>query len=350
MLNLWEMFSIWHPFLMLQRRCVLCWLIRRLRHLSITRLYEFKDISEVFVFPMNRIGRKGWFEMKEKKRMAGLFLLLAVFCTACGSLDRIQNSQTQQDREQSAKAETSEREKNLDEILADLNDNSAKFLDFFETGYRVIGLELIKRNTKDDTDTVYCTVSLVKDTAMLVQDFKFSYNHYTTGGWILDAFESTGEADVTYTGEETRIATKGQSDPVENSSDTFSSVESIRPKTSPTGPVPKSRTFCNNPDSATRAGVILYPDPEEATVGDITIILPVPREEGKIASQKEIYGDYIYNYGGFFEAYGGNLEESGVSVRFTLNIMESPPTLFLMMDSPGEKPVEVDMYQTQAEF
>ena len=93
-----------------------------------------------------------------------------------------------------AETDTVETEKNLDEIKADLNTNAAKFLDVVGNGYQVTDLELIKRNTKGDSDAVYCTVSLENGTSFLKQDFKFLYNHYTTGGWILDEFEATSEA------------------------------------------------------------------------------------------------------------------------------------------------------------
>ncbi len=144
--------------------------------------------------------------MKMKKRILALLLVLvAVLCSACGNSDNSNNA-TQDSKADATEAETTQKEKDLDEIKADLNANSAKFLDFFGEGYQVTDLELIKRNTKEDSDTVYCTVSLANDAATLVQDFKFSYNYYTTGGWILDEFEPTGEASTIGTDETTETA------------------------------------------------------------------------------------------------------------------------------------------------
>ena len=145
-------------------------------------------------------------DMKMNKRMLALLLVLvAVLCSACGSSGNSSNA-TQDSKTDAAETETTQKEKDLDEIKADLNANSAKFIDYFGEVYQVTDLELIKRNTKGDSDTVYCTVTLACDGATIVQDFKFSYNHYTTGGWILDEFEPTGEANMTDTNETAETA------------------------------------------------------------------------------------------------------------------------------------------------
>ena len=138
--------------------------------------------------------------MKKKIVMAAglssLAIMLITGCAGQGEEKQKQKTESSAVETETLEAETDivETEKNLDEIKDDLNANAAKFLDVVGDGYQVTDLELIKRNTKGDSDAVYCTVSLENGTNLLKQDFKFSYNHYTTGGWILDEFEATGEA------------------------------------------------------------------------------------------------------------------------------------------------------------
>jgi len=131
------------------------------------------------------------------------FLAVSLFLTACGKSDGQQEEQSippQEASVTSAEENSGEPEKTLDEIKDDLNRNEARFIESIGTDYEytVSSLELIKRNTKEDTDDVYCTVTIESPEGTMIQDYKFVYNYYTTGGWILDEFEAQGDAQVLY--------------------------------------------------------------------------------------------------------------------------------------------------------
>lgn len=75
-----------------------------------------------------------------------------------------------------------------------INDLKKKDINAFELNYcyerlDVDSLEIIKRKTEDDMDTVYVSV-VFKNTAYTVNaDITLYYSFYTVGGWILDNYE-----------------------------------------------------------------------------------------------------------------------------------------------------------------
>ena len=87
-------------------------------------------------------------------------------------------------------------EKGLEQIKEDL---SASGLIENNIGtdddYVISDIELIKRNTKEETDDVYVTVTFKGSAIQYTQDYKLTYNHYTTGGWILDDYEATSDLE-----------------------------------------------------------------------------------------------------------------------------------------------------------
>lgn len=148
--------------------------------------------------------------MKKKITMiAGLFILTAVFCSACGHPDNATDI-TQDSAEESVEKESSEDkkaseeetkaeeenlygEKTLDEIKEDLG-TSEIMMDFgTDEDYYISDITLIKRNTKEENDNVFCTITVNSGTRQFIQDYELVYNHYTTGGWILDEYIPTSE-------------------------------------------------------------------------------------------------------------------------------------------------------------
>lgn len=151
--------------------------------------------------------------MKKKiTTIAWLFILIAVFCSACGNTDNAadtsQDSTTEStemespedkktaETEPKAKEENLYGEKTLDEIKEDLG-TSEIMMDFgTDEDYYISDITLIKRNTKEESDNVFCTITVNGDTRQFIQDFELIYNHYTTGGWILDEYTATNEQTI----------------------------------------------------------------------------------------------------------------------------------------------------------
>ena len=190
-------------------------------------------------------------------------------------------------------------------------------------------LELIKRNTKEDSDTVYCTVSLANDAATLVQDFKFSYNHYTTGGWILDEFEPTGEASTIDIDETTETAsTLDDAAYIGAYSD-----EGAMPESNPSpyldslsdGFLIENQTFCYY-DEEIEITVDLYPD--NATSGTARFTLREGGDTGFIGFD----GQYALASSGLFEVNVDGMEEK---ITFSVDLISSPSTLLLNLGTYG---------------
>lgn len=151
--------------------------------------------------------------MKRKKIVAiGLFALMIALSSACGNSDDGKNvSEKAEVTEQETSSTEDELtfgkedgkngegeilygEKTLDEIKEDLEKSDLISMEF-GTGdeCRLEDIELIKRNTTENTDDIYCTISVNMADCMVHQDYHLIYNYYTTGGWILDEYEATGE-------------------------------------------------------------------------------------------------------------------------------------------------------------
>lgn len=139
-----------------------------------------------------------------------LFILIAVFCSACGSSDNAadtpQDSTTESAETESTEDKKTEEtepkeeklygEKTLDEIKEDLGTSEIMMNFGTDEDYYISDITLIKRNTKAESDNVFCTITVNGDTRQFIQDFELVYNHYTTGGWILDEYAATSEQTV----------------------------------------------------------------------------------------------------------------------------------------------------------
>lgn len=108
--------------------------------------------------------------VKKCKLLVELWLLISIsaILTACG------------DSEKSEK-----------EMMEDLNSSELVkeyYLD--EYSYTLTDLEIIKRNTvSQETDDVFATFVMANDWKEVHGQVELLYNYYSTGGWILDAFE-----------------------------------------------------------------------------------------------------------------------------------------------------------------
>ena len=89
------------------------------------------------------------------------------------------------------------KQRTLNEIKADLSNSG-----FIEENigrddnYSISDISLIKRDTQESSDEVYCTITVESDAISIVQDYKLIYNFYSTGGWILDGYIATSEGMV----------------------------------------------------------------------------------------------------------------------------------------------------------
>lgn len=151
--------------------------------------------------------------MRYKKIIiTGILILMTVFSSACGSSgdgknvsEETQNTQSEvssvEDKPETIQPEdTNSEEKNLygektlDEIREDLEKSGLIQTEFgTDEEYHVENVELIKRNTTESTDDVYCTLTVNSDSHSIIQSYELVYNHYTTGGWILDEYIEDGE-------------------------------------------------------------------------------------------------------------------------------------------------------------
>lgn len=52
----------------------------------------------------------------------------------------------------------------------------------------VTGVNILKRQTNDKDDTVYCTISMENEDYRYVANWVLTYNYYDQGGWILDSW------------------------------------------------------------------------------------------------------------------------------------------------------------------
>lgn len=144
--------------------------------------------------------------MKIYKKMSILLAFSILFLSACGSSNSDVSGTNETTAETATVKDEAEAtptidegknlygEKTLDEIKDDLNSNG--FIEErigTDDDYKVEEVALIKRNTKEESDEVWCTLTVVGSTVKYIQDYKLTYNHYTTGGWILDEKEATGE-------------------------------------------------------------------------------------------------------------------------------------------------------------
>ena len=87
-------------------------------------------------------------------------------------------------------------EKSLDQIKEDcavmLKD---KELNTYGPMNQISDIKLIKRNTTEKSDDVYVSITFDSVKYQEKQDFHLIYNKYTTGGWIMDAYETTGNIE-----------------------------------------------------------------------------------------------------------------------------------------------------------
>lgn len=168
--------------------------------------------------PFKDIREKGKPDMRAKKWIMGwMAVLVLIFCSACGNSsgselesngNKIETSETsaledakasEKESERKAEEKTEKKEENLygektlDEIKEDLG-TSEIMMDFgTDEDYYISDITLIKRNTKEESDNVFCTITVNGDTRQFIQDYELVYNHYTTGGWILDEYMPTSE-------------------------------------------------------------------------------------------------------------------------------------------------------------
>lgn len=86
-------------------------------------------------------------------------------------------------------------EKMLTEIKSDFEQELIKDAELSCCGEytSVSDVSLIKRDTNEKRDDVYCKFSLDSDFHYVVKEFHLIYNFYTTGGWILDEIISESE-------------------------------------------------------------------------------------------------------------------------------------------------------------
>lgn len=151
--------------------------------------------------------------MRHKKVLVtGILILMTAFACACGSSDdrkdlsedtkNVQSevSSVEDEPESIQPEDASSEEKNLygektiDEIMEDLEKSDLIHTEFgTDEEYHVKNVELVKRNTTESTDDVYCILTVNSDSHSIVQSYELVYNHYTTGGWILDEYIEDGE-------------------------------------------------------------------------------------------------------------------------------------------------------------
>lgn len=147
------------------------------------------------------------------KNIAVMVLLVSamLFCSACGNsaddkesvpISGTEPSSAEKDTEPTETSDSEEvtegenlyGEKMLDEIREDLEKSDLIPMEFgTDDDIRIENLELIKRNTTESTDDVYCTLTVNSSSISMKQDYKLTYNHYTIGGWILDEYTATSE-------------------------------------------------------------------------------------------------------------------------------------------------------------
>lgn len=141
--------------------------------------------------------------MKCKKIiMAGFMILGIITCSACGSTKETESTEAELVKEESSDKEKSSAkeeknshgEKAIEEIREDLETSDLIPMYFgTDEDMHVEDVTLIKRNTTESTDEVYCTITVNSSTTSFRQDYKLIYNYYTTGGWILDEYTAEGE-------------------------------------------------------------------------------------------------------------------------------------------------------------
>ena len=89
------------------------------------------------------------------------------------------------------------KEKTINEIKDELNNSS--FIEEnigTDENYSISDISLIKRNTQESEDELYCTIIIEGDTVSISQDYKLTYNYYSSGGWILDEYITTSESTI----------------------------------------------------------------------------------------------------------------------------------------------------------
>lgn len=76
------------------------------------------------------------------------------------------------------------------DIIADIPNSLISFtVDGIPIDLSIESLEIIKRQTNEKDDNIYCTVIMSNTDYRLSMDCYFLYNYYDVGGWILDYYE-----------------------------------------------------------------------------------------------------------------------------------------------------------------